>query len=89
MARVHQLTPVYDWKSIGLDYVYKGKHIKEEAYLTVDLEQNQIVVAPTCGMLLASQPGETCNLKILRADAVLKWNNMCKSKSKTSSVGEN
>jgi hypothetical protein len=68
------------WKPINLEYDYKGSHIKEEAYLTIDMEQNQIVVAPTSGMLLASQPGQGCDFTKLRQDAVQKWNNMCQKK---------
>jgi hypothetical protein len=67
------------WKPLILEYDYKGQHVKEEAYLTIDLEEptNQIVVVPTAGILLASQPGETCNLASLREQAKQAWNKRC------------
>ena len=80
MAQPQPLPDV--WRDIHLDYVHKGQHIQEDAYLTIDLEGNQIVVAPTLGLRLASQPKGNWNPGTLRAEAVKSWNDLCANTQK-------
>jgi hypothetical protein len=58
------------WKDVTVSYKYKGEQVTEKFYLTVDLDGNQVVVLSTAGVILASQPGETCNRIKLREDAI-------------------
>jgi hypothetical protein len=44
--------------------------VREEAYLTIDLDQHQIVVLPTAGRLIARQHFESVDLPSLREQAV-------------------
>jgi hypothetical protein len=61
------------WKEVKVTYGYKGQQVNETLDLTVDLAGNRIVVLPTPGILLASQPWKTCNYATLRADAIDKF----------------
>jgi hypothetical protein len=58
------------WKPFKVSYTYHGKHVVEDAMLTMDFEGNQIVVLPTCKGIIASVPKEICNLPKLRESAI-------------------
>ncbi|QPB44553.1 hypothetical protein [Medusavirus stheno T3] len=64
------------WKNVRVTYGYQGKQVTEDLYLTVDLDGNQIVTLPTAGILLASQPGQSCNIATLRSDAIAKFQSL-------------
>lgn len=68
--------PTRVWKDVKVEYDFRGERIKEELYLTIDFDSNQIVVLPTANILLASQPGDTCNLEKLREDAIAKFKSL-------------
>lgn len=64
------------WKPFSVEYGFKGQRVKEEAYLTVTLgtpkqKSRQIVILPTCGVLLASwESDEPADLVKLRKTAI-------------------
>jgi len=61
---------INDWKKLVVEYTHQGKRVKEEAYLTIDLNEHQIVVLPTAGFVIAQQRFHRVNLKTLREQAV-------------------
>ncbi|BBI30544.1 hypothetical protein QKT49_gp219 [Acanthamoeba castellanii medusavirus] len=64
------------WKNVKVSYTHKGQQVTEDLYLTIDLEGNQIVVLPTANILLASQPGNSCDHAKLRSDAMAKFKSL-------------
>ncbi|ELR23120.1 uncharacterized protein ACA1_044250 [Acanthamoeba castellanii str. Neff] len=61
------------WKNVTVSYDYQGQQVTEELYLTIDLDGNQIVILPTAGVLLASQPCQSCDHARLRSDAIAEF----------------
>ncbi len=86
MIELKSMSSMTAWKDVRVSYTFKGKHIEEDLYLTIDLEQNQIVVLKTARLLLASQPGGACNYEKLRADAIYKFESFAKSETKEIAV---